>query len=203
MSRSTPASSAAEMNAPQRVQRFPVTGIEAPRVPPGPSQAGDADVRAARPEVVRDPTLPWLAVPETTSSAQAAGRRSDQPEPVVEYVDGRLLGRGGGAGLVVDHGNQVLHLGSSPVARGALARGRRGTSRSNAGGSWPYGWKAGLLVVLYVMCFSRSHTAGARPAGRPGSLCLSSRLAIRPGPAPCPGRSRGTGACPGRRPPGR
>jgi hypothetical protein len=40
-------------------------------------------------------------------------------EPVVERVDGRLLGRGGGAGLVVDHGNQVLHLGSSPVARGA------------------------------------------------------------------------------------
>ena len=32
-----PASSAAEMNAPQRVQRFPVTGIEAPRAPPGPS----------------------------------------------------------------------------------------------------------------------------------------------------------------------
>ena len=59
MSRSTPASSTAEMNAPQRVQRFPVTGIEAPRVPPGRTQARDADVRAAaRPEVMKYATLP-------------------------------------------------------------------------------------------------------------------------------------------------
>ena len=36
-------------------------------------------------------------------------------EPLVEHVDGRRLGRGGQAGRVVDHGNQVLHLGSSPV----------------------------------------------------------------------------------------
>src|SRR5438046_936705 len=40
-------------------------------------------------------------------------------EPVVEHVDRSLLVRGGEAGRVVDHGNQVLHLGSSPVVRGA------------------------------------------------------------------------------------
>ena len=45
-------------------------------------------------------------------------------------------------------------------------------------------------------------TAGARRAGRPGSLCPSGRLASRPGQAPCPGRCRGTAACPGRRPRG-
>src|SRR5262249_38583970 len=60
-----------------------------------------------------------------------AGRReatSEDPvtlslEPVVERVDGRHLVRRGQAGSVVDHGNQVLHLGSSPVVRGALAGG--------------------------------------------------------------------------------
>ena len=51
--------------------------------------------------------------------------------------------------------------------------------------------------------FSRWHTAGAPRAGRPGSSPPSSRLAIRPGQAPCPGRCRGTAACPGREPLGR
>jgi hypothetical protein len=51
----------------------------------------------------------------------------------------------------------------------------------------------------YVTCF-RSHTAGARWAGRPGALCPSGRLASRPGRARCPGRRRGTAACPDRRP---
>jgi hypothetical protein len=54
-----------------------------------------------------------------------------------------------------------------------------------------------------VTRFSRRHTAGAPRAGRPGSSPPSSRLAIRPGQAPCPGRCRGTAACPGREPPGR
>ena len=40
-------------------------------------------------------------------------------------------------------------------------------------------------------------------AGRPGSLRPSSRLASRPGLAQCPGRRRGTVACPGRGPRGR
>jgi len=31
-------------------------------------------------------------------------------EPVVEHVDRSLLARGGEVALVVDHGNQVLHL---------------------------------------------------------------------------------------------
>src|SRR5215472_12142727 len=44
-------------------------------------------------------------------------------EPVVEHVDRSLLVRGGEGGRVVDHGNQVLHLESSPVVRGA-PRGR-------------------------------------------------------------------------------
>ncbi len=39
-------------------------------------------------------------------------------EPVVEHVDGSLLLRCAGVGRVVDHGNHVLHLGSSPVVRG-------------------------------------------------------------------------------------
>src|SRR5262249_59490389 len=43
-------------------------------------------------------------------------------EPVVEHVDGRLLVRGGEAGRVGDHGNQVLLLGSSPVLRGRPSR---------------------------------------------------------------------------------
>src|SRR5262249_8858930 len=59
------------------------------------------------------------------------------------------------------------------------------------------------VASLSVTCFSRLHTVGVRPAGRPGSLCPSGRLAIRPGQALCPGRCRGTAACPGRRPPGR
>ena len=45
-------------------------------------------------------------------------------EPVVEHVDSRHLVRGGGVGRVVDHRNQVLHLGSSPVVLGALVGGR-------------------------------------------------------------------------------
>ena len=49
-------------------------------------------------------------------------RRPSGPglEPVVEHVDGRHLVRGGQVGRVVDHGNQVLHLGSSPVVRAPL-----------------------------------------------------------------------------------
>jgi RimJ/RimL family protein N-acetyltransferase len=52
----------------------------------------------------------------------------------------------------------------------------------------------------YVTCFSRwgVHTAGARWAGRPGSLRPSSRLASRLVQAQCPDRRRGTAACPGR-----
>ncbi|MCW2651420.1 MAG: hypothetical protein JWR32_2396 [Mycobacterium sp.] len=49
----------------------------------------------------------------------------------------------------------------------------------------------------------RLHTAGARWAGRPGSLRPSGWLASRPGQALRPGRCRGIAACPGRRPPGR
>ena len=49
----------------------------------------------------------------------------------------------------------------------------------------------------YATCFTR-RTAGARWAGRPGSLRPSSRLASQPGQAQCPGRRRGTAACPGR-----
>ncbi len=55
----------------------------------------------------------------------------------------------------------------------------------------------------YVSRAWPSRTAAGRRAGRPGSLCPSGRLAIRPGQALCPGRWRGTAACPGRRPPGR
>ena len=54
-----------------------------------------------------------------------------------------------------------------------------------------------------VTRFSRRHTAGAPRAGRPGPSRPWSRFAIRPGPARCPGRCRGTAACPGREPPGR
>src|SRR4029434_915190 len=43
-------------------------------------------------------------------------------EPVVERVDGSHLVRGAGVGLVVDHGNQVLHLGSSPVVQRRLSQ---------------------------------------------------------------------------------
>jgi Glyoxalase/Bleomycin resistance protein/Dioxygenase superfamily len=43
-------------------------------------------------------------------------------------------------------------------------------------------------------------TAGARWAGRPGSSPRWGWPAIRPVRALCPGRCRGTAACPGRRP---
>jgi hypothetical protein len=46
-------------------------------------------------------------------------------------------------------------------------------------------------------------TAGARWAGRLGSSPRWEWPAIRPVRALCPGRCRGTAACPGRRPPGR
>jgi hypothetical protein len=55
-----------------------------------------------------------------------------------------------------------------------------------------------LTPPVDVRCFSRLHTAGARPAGRPGSLRPSSRLASRPGQELCQNRYRGTPACPGR-----
>src|SRR5215471_3716831 len=43
-------------------------------------------------------------------------------EPFVEHVDGSHLGRGGKAGFVVNHGNQIFHLGSSPVFGGGRRR---------------------------------------------------------------------------------
>src|SRR4029453_11014033 len=39
-------------------------------------------------------------------------------EPLVEGIDRGHLLRGGGAGLIINHRNQVLHLGSSPLASG-------------------------------------------------------------------------------------
>jgi hypothetical protein len=59
------------------------------------------------------------------------------------------------------------------------------------------------LACRSPSCFSRLHTAGARLAGRPALSRPSSRFAIRPGQVLCPGRCRGTAACPGREPPGR
>jgi hypothetical protein len=43
-------------------------------------------------------------------------------EPVVERVDGGHLVRAGQFGAVGDHGNEALHLGSSPVIGGAARR---------------------------------------------------------------------------------
>jgi hypothetical protein len=70
----------------------------------------------------------------------------------------------------------------------------------------PTNERLSLNAGTCVSCFSwrwRVHTAGARRAGRPGSLRPSSRLASRPGQARCPGRCRGIAACPGRGPRGR
>jgi hypothetical protein len=46
-------------------------------------------------------------------SGEAAGEEPEPLglEPVVEGVDGGVLDRGGGAGAVVEHGNQILHGG--------------------------------------------------------------------------------------------
>ena len=44
-------------------------------------------------------------------------------QPVVEHVDRSLLVRGGQASVVKDHGNQVPHLGSSPVGRAPFVGG--------------------------------------------------------------------------------
>jgi hypothetical protein len=59
----------------------------------------------------------------------------------------------------------------------------------------------GRLVRHPRHVFSRAwpfRTAGGRWAGRPGSLPPSGWTAIPPGRALCPGRCRGTAACPGR-----
>ena len=48
-----------------------------------------------------------------------------------------------------------------------------------------------------------TRTAGDRPYGRPARSPRWRWPATRPARAPCPGRSRGTAACPGRRPRGR
>src|SRR6266581_7195189 len=73
---------------------------------------------------------------------------------------------------------------------------------SNVGGSWPYGWNRSVVwCVTYVSCSGRAwpfRTAGGRWAGRPGSSTPSGWFASRPGRALCPGRCRGTAACPGR-----
>jgi hypothetical protein len=78
---------------------------------------------------------------------------------------------------------------------------------SNVGGSWPYGWnRSAVSCGTHVTCSGRAwplRTAGGRWAGRPGSLPPSGWTAIPPGRALCPGRCRGTAACPGRRPRGR
>jgi hypothetical protein len=61
-------------------------------------------------------------------------RRPSGPEPFVERVNGSHLGGGREAGLLIDHGNQVLHLnhllwfgaplvgGHSPLLRMTLPR---------------------------------------------------------------------------------
>jgi hypothetical protein len=70
----TPASSAAEMNAPQRVQRFPVTGLEAPRVPPGPSPGRGRRRPGSRP--ARSDEISHFAVAGgTRDPVQCAGGR--------------------------------------------------------------------------------------------------------------------------------
>jgi hypothetical protein len=65
------------------------------------------------------------------------------PQALVERTDGRHLIRGGGAGLelqvgseglVVDHGNEVLHHGASPVSWAARG-GRPLTLLTNAAAS--------------------------------------------------------------------
>jgi endonuclease/exonuclease/phosphatase family metal-dependent hydrolase len=75
---------------------------------------------------------------------------------------------------------------------GRVRKGGRAGTRS-----WPVAQRG-----AYVTRFSRWHTAGAPRAGRPGSSPPWSRFVRRPGQAPCPGRCRGTAACPGRESPG-
>src|SRR5919107_85773 len=70
-------------------------------------------------------------------------------------------------------------------------------------------WACALLISPITLSMSAvdvpycGRTAGARRAGKPGSLRRSWWLGSRPGRALCPGRCRGTAACPGRRPRGR
>ena len=95
-------------------------------------------------------------------------------EPVVERVDGSHLVRGGEAGRVVDHGNQVMHLGSSPVVRGA-PRGRPLTPATNTSApirhrlpmSFKTFWYAGSCVT-YDRRFGSTPPVAycGRPAGR-------------------------------------
>jgi hypothetical protein len=68
--------------------------------------------------------------------------------------------------------------------RGSSRRGGEVLPVSTAGGSWTY----------HVLQPTGYH--GCPAGGRPGSLRPSRRLAIRPGQALCPGRWRGTAACP-------
>ena len=107
---------------------------------------------------VGDHRLPTPAVDDggRVGRGEAAGEDPVAlgPEPVVEHVDRRVLVGGGEGRLVVDHGNQVLHL--RIISCGVK------TVRVPVGDVTPL------------------RTAGTRPAGGPGSSRPSGRRATRP-----------------------
>ena len=116
----------------------------------------------------------------------------------------------GGAHRRPDH--QKDRIGAGIVAPDVVRQDGAGDLQGSARGlghrlghsAPPVSWF--MSRTLDVTCFSRPwplRTAGARWAGRPGSLPPSGWTASRPVRARCPGRCRGTAVCPGRRPRGR
>src|ERR1022692_5328316 len=96
-----------------------------------------------------------------------------RPEPVVERVDVRHLVRSGEAGRVVDHGNQVLHLGSSPAVRGA-PRGRPLTPATNTSAPIRHRLPDFLPRTFWYAGYKRSDTATVPGRLRSTSLCAPS-----------------------------
>ena len=105
-------------------------------------------------------------------------------EALVEHADGCHLVRGGEAGRVVDHGNQVLHLGSSPVVWGrsswaathtcyehlrpdpTLSPGFLSRTFWPAGSAWPLSPRTCAVVRRRVERRACAAPAPATPAGR-------------------------------------
>ena len=113
-------------------------------------------------------------------------------EAVVEHVDRRHLGIGGEVGAVVEHGNQVLHLGPSPVESGRPGSGRSPLLRTPLPRSdtvvpnnFPDGrrrrtrpTRAVRRTVLPSWVGGHQGSTAALPAGGSGGSALEARRAV-------------------------
>jgi hypothetical protein len=95
-------------------------------------------------------------------------------------------------------------LTSAPPSKGSLSSSARPQAADSQGLRDHVGFPPHGARLARAPCRAwPTRTAGARPYGRPASSPRWRWRATRPARAPDPGRSRGTAACPGRRPRGR